>query len=98
MTPNAGEIWLVDGGTETRRLVYVVSSSRFHRLSDRAVIAPVLERMPAVPPPWYIPAGDRAIAVHQLGTTTIDRLLEPIERPDAHTLRQVRRAIVEITS
>jgi len=36
--------------------------------------------------------------VNQLGTTSIDRLLELIDRFGFDTLRQVRRAVREITS
>ena len=98
MTAAAGEIWLADRGDETSRLVFVISDARFHRLADRAVVAPMLERMPASPRPWQVPVGDRAVAVNQLGTTTIDRLLELVDRSGLDTLRQVRRVVREITS
>ncbi len=93
----AGEIWLADRGDETRRLVYVISDTRFHRLAERAVIAPVLEQLPASPRPWHIAVGDRAVAVNQLGTTALDRLLELVDRSGLDTLRKVRRAVSEIT-
>lgn len=98
MTAAAGEIWLADRGDETRRLVYIISDTRFHRLAERAVIAPVLEQLPASPRPWHIPLGDRAVAVNQLGTTTIERLLELVDRSGFDTLRTVRRAVRELTS
>lgn len=98
MTPSAGEIWLADRGDETRRLVFVVSDIRFHRLAERAVIAPVLDGMPAIPRPWHVVFGDGAVAVNQLGTTPIDRLLERVDRASFDTLRQVRRAVREITN
>lgn len=98
MTAGAGEIWLADRGDEARRLVYIISETRFHRLAERAVIAPVLEQLPAAPRPWHIPVGHRAVAVNQLGTTTVDRLLELVDRPGLDTLRKVRRAVREITS
>ena len=98
MTADGGEIWLADRGEETRRLVYVISGARFHRLADRAVVAPVLQQMPALPRPWHLPVGGRAIAVNQLGTMPIDRLLEFVERSDLATLRLVRRAVREITT
>lgn len=47
MTPSAGEIWLADRGEETRRFVFVISDSKFHRLAERAVVAPVLDHVPA---------------------------------------------------
>ena len=98
MTPAAGEIWLADRGEATRRLVYVISDARFHRLAERAVIAPVLDAMPAAPRPWHVPVGDHAIAVNQFGTTIVGRLLELVDRPGFETLRQVRFAVREITN
>ena len=98
LTAAAGEIWLADRGNDTRRLVYIISDIRFHRLAERVVIAPVLERLPASPRPWHIPVGDRAVAVNQLGTTALDRLLELVDRSGLDTLRKVRRAVSEITS
>ena len=98
MTASAGEIWLADRGGETRRLVFIVSDARFHRLAERAVIAPVLDEVPAVPRPWHIRLGDQAVAVNQLGTTPVARLLERVDRVDFETLRQVRRAVSEITN
>ena len=97
MTPAAGEVWLADRGEPTRRLVYVISDVRFHRLAERAVVAPVLEAMPALPRPWHIPLGERAVAVNQLGSMTIDRLLDRVDRSGLETLHQVRRAVREIT-
>jgi len=98
LTAAAGEIWLADRGVETRRLVYVISDTRFHRLAERAVVVPVLEQMPASPRPWHIPVGGRAVAVNQLGTMTINRLLELVDRSGLDTLHQVRRAVREITN
>ena len=98
MTASAGDIWLADRGDETRRLVFVVSDARFHRLAERAVIAPLLEQMPTAPRPWHVPFGDRAVAVNQLGTLSTDRLIELVERSGLETLRQVRRAVSEITN
>jgi mRNA-degrading endonuclease toxin of MazEF toxin-antitoxin module len=96
LTAAAGEIWLADRGDETRRPVFVISDARFHRLAERAVVAPVLERMPPSPRPWHIPIDDRAVAVNQLGTTNVDRLLELVERPSGDILNRVRRAVREI--
>jgi hypothetical protein len=54
--------------------------------------------MPAAPRPWHIPFDVRAIAVNQLGTTAIDRLLERVDRGDLETLQRVRRAVQAITT
>lgn len=98
MRPDAGEIWLADSGDETRHLVFVISGARFHRLADRAVVAPILAQMPTPPRPWHVPAGDGAVAVNQLATLRTDRLLELVERPGLETLRRVRLAVREITT
>lgn len=98
MTASAGEIWLADRGDETRRLVFVVSDARFHRLAERAVIAPVLDELPAAPRPWHIRLGGQAVAVNQLGALPVDRLLQRVDRVGSETLRQVRRAVREITN
>lgn len=98
MTVSAGEIWLADRGDEVRRLVYIISDTRFHRLAERAVVAPVLDAVPASPRPWHVPVGGRVVAVNQLGTTAVDRLLERVEQAGLETLRQVRRAVREITN
>ena len=98
MTASAGEIWLADRGDETRRLAFIISDARFHRLAERAVIAPLLDEVPASPRPWHVLFADRAVAVNQLGTTPIDRLLERVDRAGFETLRQVRRAVREITN
>jgi mRNA-degrading endonuclease toxin of MazEF toxin-antitoxin module len=98
LTVSAGEVWLADRGDETRRPVFIVSDERFHRLSERAVVAPVLDGVPASPRPWHIPLGERSIAVNQLATTPVDRLLERVERASLETLRRVRHAVREITN
>ena len=98
MTPAAGEIWLADRGEETHRFVFVISDTRFHRLSERAVVAPVLDRVPASPRPWHvILEGDRAVAVNQLGTMSTARLLERVDSAAGEPLRQVRRAVRAIS-
>jgi len=98
LSPEAGEIWLAAAGDERRRLVFIISDARFHRLAERAVVAPVLAGMPASPRPWHVSVGDRAVAVNQLGTTAIERLVEVAERPGSEVLRQVRLAVREITN
>lgn len=99
MTVSAGEIWLADRGDEMRRLVFVISDERFHRLAERAVVAPVLDSLPSAPRPWHIrlPEG-RAVAVNQLGTMPIDRLLERVESAGVETLRRARYAVSAITT
>ena len=40
MTPSAGDIFLADARDEQRRRVLVVSDARFHRATERAIVAP----------------------------------------------------------
>jgi mRNA-degrading endonuclease toxin of MazEF toxin-antitoxin module len=94
LTPAAGEIWLADRGEEQRRLVFVVSDERFHRLSGRAVIAPVLDAIPSTAYPWHVALSEaRAVGVNQIGTAPVERLLERTETTAGDTLRRVRHAV-----
>jgi mRNA-degrading endonuclease toxin of MazEF toxin-antitoxin module len=98
LTVLPGEIWLADRGEETPRPVFVLSDARFHRLAERAVIAPVLASTPDHPRPWHVRLPDgRAIAVNLLGTTALDRLLERVGAPGIEPLRLARRAVHAIT-
>lgn len=91
--PSSGELWLADRGDETRRLVFVFSDSRFHRLAERAVVAPVLDRAPAQLRPWHIDiGGGRIIAVNLAGTVPTERLLERVDVVAGDALGRVRRA------
>jgi mRNA-degrading endonuclease toxin of MazEF toxin-antitoxin module len=99
LTIGPGEIWLADGGAETRHLVYVISDARFHRLAERVVVAPVNATGPAFPRPWHVPLPDgRHVAVHQLGSIPAARLLELVERVGPEVTAQVRRAVRAITA
>ena len=93
MTPSAGEIWLADRVEETRRLVFVISDSRFQRLAERAVVAPVLDQAPAQLRPWHIVIGEgRIIAVNLAGTVPTERLLERVDVVAGDALVRVRHA------
>ena len=94
MTPTTGDIWLADLGAETRRTVYVVSDNRFHRLAERAVVAPVL----ASPgsghnPPWWIAHDKSVVAVERLTSIPVERLLERHGAAQYATVRAVQRTI-----
>jgi mRNA-degrading endonuclease toxin of MazEF toxin-antitoxin module len=89
----AGEIWLADRGDERRRLVFVISDEKFQRLAERAVVAPVLDEAPDRPSPWHVRLDGRSIAVNQLATVSVDRLLERVGNTSNETLRQVRHAV-----
>ena len=93
-----GEIWLADVGAETRRPVIVVSEDRFHRLSERCIVAPVLasghdERNP----PWWIAHDDSVVAVDRLSSIPIERLLEHHGTARYVTVRAVQRTIGWLT-
>jgi mRNA-degrading endonuclease toxin of MazEF toxin-antitoxin module len=96
MIAQPGEIWLAGRGDETRRRVLVISDDRFHRLGERAIVAPVLDEAPAVPRPWHIQLGETTVAgvvaVNLLVSLPIDRLLDRVDRADIGVLRRVRRA------
>ena len=98
MTPAAGEIWLADAGGETRRLMFVLSDARFHRLAERAVIAPALDAAPGLLMPWHIAWRDWVVAVNQLATVPVERLLARIDTANLAALGRARRAVREITS
>lgn len=98
MTPTTGDIWLADIGAETRRSVYVVSDDRFHRLAERAIVAPVLPAgEPGRTPPWWITHDDSVIALERLSSIPVDRLLERHATVRHTTTRAVQRAVGWIT-
>jgi mRNA-degrading endonuclease toxin of MazEF toxin-antitoxin module len=98
MTPTTGDIWLADIGAETRRSVYVISDDRFHRLAERAVVAPVLPAgEPGRTPPWWITHDDSVIALERLSSMPVDRLLERRGAAQHITTRAVQRAVGWLT-
>lgn len=98
MTPTTGDIWLADIGAETRRSVYVISDDRFHRLAERAIVAPVLPAgEPGRTPPWWIAHDDSVIALERLSSISVDRLLEQHGAVEHATTRAVQRAVGWLT-
>jgi mRNA-degrading endonuclease toxin of MazEF toxin-antitoxin module len=98
LTPTSGDIWLADIGAETRRSVYVVSDDRFHRLAERAIIAPLLpSRAVARNPPWWITHESSVVALERLSSIPVDRLLERRGTAQLATVRAVQRAIGWLT-
>ncbi|HRE02228.1 MAG TPA: type II toxin-antitoxin system PemK/MazF family toxin [Ilumatobacteraceae bacterium] len=92
MIPAAGDVYLADARDETRRQVLVVSDSRLHRATGRAIVAPVIEHVEGDDSPWRVGIDER-FAVDYLTTLPLDRLLERVGRVDALTVRQARRAV-----
>jgi mRNA-degrading endonuclease toxin of MazEF toxin-antitoxin module len=98
MTPTSGDIWLADVGAETRRPVYVVSDERFHRLADRAIVAPMLPAgAGGRTPPWWISHHDSVVALERLSSIAVNRLLEKHDAVQHTTARTVQRAIGWLT-
>lgn len=93
MIPAAGDIFLADTRDEQRRRVLVLSDARFHKSTDRAIVAPAIVAVPGDESPWR-PGVDERFAVDYLTTLPLDRLLEPVGRVDAATLRQAQRAVI----
>jgi mRNA-degrading endonuclease toxin of MazEF toxin-antitoxin module len=98
MTPTTGEMWLADLGAETRRTIYVVSDNRFHRLAERAIVAPVLpSHASESSPPWWIAHDDSVVALERLTSIPVERLLERHGIAHYTTVRAVQRAIGWLT-
>ncbi len=77
MSPTTGDVWLADVGAEIPRPVYVVSDERFHRLAERAIVAPVLPSGAAERnPPWWIAHESSVVALERLSSIPAGRLLE----------------------
>lgn len=93
MTPTAGDIYLTDTRDEQRRRVLVVSDTRFHRATGRAMVAPSIPTVSADESPWR-PGVEERFAVDFLTTLPLDRLLEAVGRVDGATVRRAQRAIV----
>jgi len=93
VTPSAGDIFLANTHDEQRRRVLVVSDTRFHQATARAIVAPSIATVAADESPWR-PGADERFAVDYLTTLPLDRLLEAVGRVDATTLRRAQRAVV----
>jgi mRNA-degrading endonuclease toxin of MazEF toxin-antitoxin module len=92
VSPVAGDVMLADAHAEERRRVLVLSDTRFHRATGRAIVAPAIATIDADESPWR-PGTDERFAVDFLTTLPLDRLLESVGRVDAATLRRAQRAI-----
>ena len=95
VTPSAGDIFLADTHDQQRRRVLVVSDTRFHQATARAIVAPSIATVVGDESPWR-PGVDERFAVDFLTTLPVDRLREAVGRVDAATLRQraaSRRAV-----
>ena len=94
----AGDIHFADLNEERRRRVLVISNSRFHRASGRALVAPEIIGEPAeVPFPWRVQVDDGVYAVDLARSVALDRLLDRTDRAPADAMAIVRRALLNIT-
>ncbi len=93
-----GDVCLADLNEERRRRVLVMSSARFHRLSDRVVVAPEIFGEPdEVPFPWRVSIDDGIFAVDLLRSLPVARILDRIGRASPGGMLEVRRALRNIT-
>ena len=93
MSPSAGDIFLAAARDDQRRRVLVLSDTKFHRATGRAIVAPTIATIDADESPWR-PGADERFGVDFLTTLPLDRLLESVGRVDAATLRRAQRAVV----
>lgn len=77
----------------------VVSSARFHRVSQRAIVVPEL-RLPIdeLLDPWRFAIGGRLYAADHTQTLRIERVLEVVTRLPFAELRKVQRTIGTLVS
>lgn len=94
----AGDVHLADLNEEIRRRVLVVSVSRFHRLSDRAIVVPeVIGVGDEVSDPWRVTVGEAVFAVDLVRSIPAARLLDRVDRAPAPAMTEVRRALRSLT-
>ena len=95
---HAGDVHLADLRDEQRWTVLVVSNDRFHRASDRVLVAPGIDvDDDEVLPPWVIRVDGHAFAIDLLRSIPASRLLERIGRAPSADVRRARSAIRQIT-
>jgi mRNA-degrading endonuclease toxin of MazEF toxin-antitoxin module len=94
----AGDVHLADLNEEHRRHVLVVSNLHFNRLSGRALVAPEITGDPdEVPFPWRVEVDGAVFAVDLVRSLPADRLLDRTSRAPVTAMRDVRRALLNIT-
>jgi mRNA-degrading endonuclease toxin of MazEF toxin-antitoxin module len=93
VTPSAGDIYVADTRDQQRRRVLVISDTRLHRTTGRALVAPAIATIEADQSPWR-PGTDERFAVDFLTTLPLERLLAASGRVDATTLRRAQLAVV----
>ncbi len=93
----AGDIHLADLNQERRLPVLVVSSSRFTRLSGRAIVAPALPGEPdEMPFPWRIEAEGHVFAIDLVRSIPTGQLLDRVGRATPTVAASVQRVLRHI--
>ena len=93
-----GDIHLADLNDERRRRVLVVSNSRFHRASERVLVAPeILGPADRVPFPWRVQVDGAVYAVDLLRILPTARLRERTDCAPADAVTSIRRVLSSIT-
>ena len=96
---DAGDVAVADLRRETRWRVLVVSSARFNRLSERAIVVPEFRGPSAMPAmPWHVAVDGSVYAVESLLSVEQGSLLDVVGRATAVELERVRRALGHITT
>ena len=92
-----GDIHLADLSQQARLPVLVVSSSKFTRLSGRAIVAPAIPGEPdEVPFPWRIEAEGHVFAIDLVRSLPAERLLDRVGTATPTVAASVQRVLRHI--
>ncbi|HWL42859.1 MAG TPA: type II toxin-antitoxin system PemK/MazF family toxin [Ilumatobacter sp.] len=92
-----GDIVVADLGGETREFALVVSNIRFHRLAERALVAPEIRvQQTTTRQPWHIAIDGRVFALDALQSIRVERALEQAGRAGTSQLATLRTALMRI--
>jgi mRNA-degrading endonuclease toxin of MazEF toxin-antitoxin module len=95
---HAGDIHRADLRDERRCVVLVLSNDRFHRMSERVLVAPGIDADDdEVLPPWNLRVDGDVFALDLLRSIPAARLLRRTGRASPVHLERARRALRLIT-
>lgn len=96
---DGGEIAVADLGGERRHRVLVLSNRNFHRLAERALVAPEYDGpLDAVADPWRVDADGAVFAVDLVRSLPIERLLDVVGCATVVEARRAQRALRALLS
>ena len=96
---DGGEVVLADLGGERRHRVLVLSNRNFHRLADRAIVAPEYEGpVDDVAAPWRVEADGAIFAIDLVRSLPLDRLLDAVGSAGVVEARRAQRALRALLS